>query len=182
DGESVVPLIEGGRRSDPPPSYAETFYPRWHYGWSELKAVRVGGWKYIDAPKPELYDMKADGGEATNLVESRQSLAGGLAGQLAKRGPAVGAAGTVEAPRPNADTLARLRSLGYVGVAAPSSARGARGIDPKDHIADAEALRAGISRAMDALGRNQPDAAIADLQRLIKTNERSYELHLFLGD
>src|SRR5262249_56009042 len=54
DGESVVPFIRGTAPRDPTPSYAETFYPKWHFGWSELKSVHVGDWKYIDAPKPHL--------------------------------------------------------------------------------------------------------------------------------
>ena len=45
-----------------------------------------------------------------------------------------------------------------------------------------DAYRAGISKAMDALGRGQSDAAIAELKKLAASNERSYEVHLFLGD
>ena len=35
---------------------------------------------------------------------------------------------------------------------------------------------------MDALGRNDPASAVAQLKRLLAVNDRSYELHLFLGD
>ena len=66
-------------------------------------------------------------------------------------------------------------------MAAPSTAAG-RGPDPKDMIAGAETFRSGISRAMDALARDQPAAAIAQLKQLLAINDRSYELHLFLGD
>jgi arylsulfatase A-like enzyme/Tfp pilus assembly protein PilF len=180
DGESLVPLLDGKARPDPPPSYAETFYPRWHYGWSELKSVRVGDWKYIDAPKPELYDMRDDRAERRNAIDGRGPLAAGLAGELKKIGSNVGATASANAPQPDAETLSRLRSLGYVGIAAPVP--GVRGADPKDRVADAEDFRAGLSRAMDALGRNQPDTAIVQLTRLLAINDRSYELHLFLGD
>jgi arylsulfatase A-like enzyme/Tfp pilus assembly protein PilF len=180
DGESVTGLIEGRTRAEEPPSYAETFYPRWHYGWSELKSIRADHWKYIDAPKPELYDMRADPGERRNASGARAPLAAGLGAALTGIATSFGAAATTQAPQPDAETLARLRSLGYVGMAAPASA--ARGADPKDMIAKAEAFRGGLSRAMDSLGRNQPDAAIAQLKRLLVENERSFELHLFLGD
>src|SRR5262249_14917510 len=70
DGESVVPYMRGARPKDAQPSYAETFYPKWHFGWSELKSVRVGDWKYIDAPRPELYDMRMDAGERRNAVDA----------------------------------------------------------------------------------------------------------------
>jgi arylsulfatase A-like enzyme/Tfp pilus assembly protein PilF len=180
DGENVMPLVGGAAPRDPPPSYAETYYPKWHFGWSELKSIRVGDWKYIDAPKPELYDMRNDAAERRSVIDARGALAGGLSSELAKVQNTFGAAASADAPQPDAETLARLRSLGYVGIAAPSST--GRGADPKDMVAKLEAFRTGISRAIDALGRGQPDAAIVDLKKLIAINERSYELHLFLGD
>jgi arylsulfatase A-like enzyme/Tfp pilus assembly protein PilF len=183
DGENVIPLIRGagdGVRRDPPPSYAETYYPKWHFGWSELRSVRVGDWKYIDAPKPELYDMRADARETRNAVDARGTLATGLSNELGKITGGFGAAAVTEAPQPDPDTLARLRSLGYVGIAAPSS--GARGPDPKDMVPKLEMFRTGITAAMSALERRAPDAAIAELKKLVAINDRSYELHLFLGD
>jgi choline-sulfatase len=181
DGESLAPVIDGVRRQDTPPSYAETYYPKWHYGWSELRSLRDGRWKYIDAPKPEIYDLRADAAERRNVVGQRAPLANGMSAALQRLAAGFGPAATATAPQPDADTLARLRSLGYVGIAAPSRP-GARGADPKDMIASAEAFRSAISRAMDALGRNDGTAAIVQLKRLLATNERSYELHLFLGD
>jgi arylsulfatase A-like enzyme/Tfp pilus assembly protein PilF len=180
DGESLLPLINGKPRGDPPPSYAETFYPRWHYGWSELRSIRVGAWKYIDAPRPELYDMRADRAELKNAFDARGPLAHGLFSELTRVSGGFGTAATAEAPHPDPETLARLRSLGYVGIAAPSP--GVRGANPKDMIAKAETFRVQLSRAMDGLSRNQPDLAIAQLKGLLTENERSYELHLFLGD
>jgi arylsulfatase A-like enzyme/Tfp pilus assembly protein PilF len=180
DGENVMPFVRGAAPRDPAPSYAETYYPKWHFGWSELKSIRVGDWKYIDAPKPELYDMRADAAERRNAIDARGALAGGLSSEITKLQNGFGAAATAEAPQPDPETLARLRSLGYVGIAAPSST--GRGPDPKDMVAKLEVFRSGISRAIEALGRNQPDAAIAELKKLIVINDRSYELHLFLGD
>ena len=181
DGDSVAGLIEGKARRDPPSSYAETFYPKWHYGWSELKSIRGDRRKYIDAPKHELYDLRADPAERSNVAADRGTLVAGMAGELTRIAAGFGAAATTDAPKPDADTLARLRSLGYVGMAAPASASG-RGADPKDMIAGAETFRSGISRAMDALARDQPAAAIGQLKQLLTINDRSYELHLFLGD
>jgi choline-sulfatase len=181
DGQSVVPLVRGASPRDPAPSYAETFYPKWHFGWSELKSIRVGDWKYIDAPKPELYDMRGDGAEQRNAIDGRAPLAAGLSNELTKLQSGFGdAAAMIDSPQPDAETLARLRSLGYVGIAAPLP--GARGPDPKDMVPRLEAFRTGISRGIEALSRGQPDAAIGELKKLVAINERSYELHLFLGD
>lgn len=180
DGESVVPEIDGRKRQDPPPSYAETFYPKLHYGWSELKSVRVGEWKYIDAPRAELYDVVKDRAERQNLLDSRGTLAGGLSNELNRIESGFGAAANAEAPQPDPATLARLRSLGYVGVTAPNS--GGRGADPKDKIETAEAFRVGMGRALTALQHGDSATAIPILEKLTAGNDRSYELHLFLGD
>ena len=181
DGESVAGLIEGKTRRDAPASFAETYYPKWHYGWSELKSVRDDRWKFIDAPKQELYDLRADPAERRNVAADRSTLAAGMGGELGKIDAGFGAAASTEAPKPDADTLARLRSLGYVGMTASSTA-GRRGPDPKDMIASAETFRIGISRAMDALANDRPATAIEQLKRLLAIDERSYEVHLFLGD
>ena len=181
DGANVMPIVRGTVPRDPAPSYAETFYPRWHFGWSELKSIRVGDWKYVDAPKPELYDLRTDAAERRNAIDARGTLAAGLSTDLGRIHGGFGAAATADAPpQPDAETLARLRSLGYVGMTAPSS--GGRGPDPKDMVPKLELFRIGINRALDALERKAPDAAIAELKKLVAINDRSYELHLFLGD
>ena len=181
DGANVMPIVRGTVPRDPAPSYAETFYPRWHFGWSELKSIRVGDWKYVDAPKPELYDLRTDAAERRNAIDARGTLAAGLSTELGRIHGGFGAAATADAPpQPDAETLARLRSLGYVGMTAPSS--GGRGPDPKDMVPKLELFRTGINRALDALERKAPDAAIAELKKLVAINDRSYELHLFLGD
>ena len=45
--------------------YAESFAPLLDFGWSSLRSVRRGGWKYIAAPRPELYEIDRDAGEAS---------------------------------------------------------------------------------------------------------------------
>ncbi len=66
-------------------TYSETMYPRYHFGWSELRAVRAKGFKLIAAPRPELYDLTNDPGEEHNLYQSRPTLAATLAGRLRAR-------------------------------------------------------------------------------------------------
>ncbi len=43
--------------------YAETLFPRLHFDCSDLRSMTVDGWKYIEAPRPELYDLRTDPGE-----------------------------------------------------------------------------------------------------------------------
>ena len=37
--------------------------------WSELRAIRTNRWKYIRAPRPELYDLTSDPRELNNVIQ-----------------------------------------------------------------------------------------------------------------
>jgi arylsulfatase A-like enzyme/Flp pilus assembly protein TadD len=131
DGESLVPLIEreGGKDRE---AYIETFYPRENYGWSELTGIVSGDWKYIRAPKPELYNLRDDPVETRNEVAS----AGDVASALGRKLEALvrRSAGVTDSPTKalTAEEQERLRSLGYVNF----SGGGARSDypDPKDRL------------------------------------------------
>ncbi len=59
----------------PAPVYSETFYPRIHLGWSELRSLADARHHYIDGPEPELYDRRSDSAERTNRFSSDAPLA-----------------------------------------------------------------------------------------------------------
>ena len=67
-GASLVPLLTGDRQELGLEGYAEAMYPLHHYGWSDLRAMRAGRYKVIDAPRPELYDLQQDPKETTQPV------------------------------------------------------------------------------------------------------------------
>src|SRR2546430_4405934 len=52
-------------------NYAETYLPRIHFNWSELRGVRFRQYHFIDAPRPELYDLTADPHELKRSEERR---------------------------------------------------------------------------------------------------------------
>jgi tetratricopeptide (TPR) repeat protein len=116
--------------------YAEAMYPLHHYGWSDLKALRSGRYKVIDAPRPELYDLARDPGETTNLFAERRALGDRMIGRLREKlsefthAPVSQPAGDVDP-----EVRARLAALGYVGsfIASASEPREGRA-DPKDKI------------------------------------------------
>ena len=70
-GVSLTPLMTGPSRELGLDAYSEAMYPLHHYGWSDLRALRSGRYKVIDAPRPELYDIERDPREATNLFAER---------------------------------------------------------------------------------------------------------------
>jgi arylsulfatase A-like enzyme/Tfp pilus assembly protein PilF len=115
-GGSLLPLL-GGQAKVPGVVYTETLVPFLEYGWSELRGVRTRRWSYIRAPQPELYDLAADPGETTNLIDRQPQVAERLSAWCDR----FVAAGTGEAVTQelDPDTIERLRSLGYIATAAP---------------------------------------------------------------
>ena len=181
DGVSLASLLGGGTRSEVPPSYAESLYPKLHYGWSELRAIRADGWKAIDAPKPELYNLREDPREQNNLYTAQPALADRMIADASRLGRELAKETSTPALQPDADTLERLRSLGYVGASAAKPG-GPRGPDPKDRIAERREYNALIAEAIDDLRGGRPESAVPKFRRLIQINERAYDLHLFLGE
>ena len=182
DGESLRGLMHGRARADVPPSYAESWYPKLHFGWSELRSLRVGEWKHIAAPKPELYDLRTDPGELKNVISARGSVAGRMAADMARvtAGFAAAPAAPASATRPDPEAEARLRALGYVGSMAPAASTSG-GDDPKDRLADYTAYRQRFNRALGLLARGDAAGAETLLRELVKRNVRAYEAHLYLG-
>jgi choline-sulfatase len=132
------------RRGEEPPAgdlYAETHYPA-IFGWSSLAALRHRDLKYISAPRPELYDLGRDPREGDNLA-ARQDRAAQPQVQIpayAERLAAFtrSARPTSQAPALDAESRARLESLGYAGSAAGGKATAAtvaNTADPKDRVA-----------------------------------------------
>ena len=134
-GRSLVPLMGGAVSDLNLDGYAETYYPRFHYGWSELRALRAGRFKYIEAPRPELYDIELDPGETKNLYEERRALADRMAAELRTLEAATAAAKPAGQPSIDPETRERLAALGYIGTfsEAPRSP-GTQLADPKDKI------------------------------------------------
>ena len=117
--------------------YSETFLPANTYGWSSLRCVTDGRWRFVEAPRPELYDLAADPTESDNLVSRRPEEAERLRRELSRfesREP------PAPSPRPDPELAASLRSLGYLSGASPSRACG---LDPKDGIELLKRFRAG---------------------------------------
>lgn len=156
-GRSLVPLLEG-EPLPPAPSYAETFFPRLNLGWSELRSLRLGGWKYIEAPEPELYDTNTDAGENRNLAASNRAKLEEMTAELAKLEESTRGAVTNEELLDD-ETRAILRSLGYLSSESAVTKEGPRP-DPKSRLDVWERIRSG----MDLVARGEMDRAIEDLE------------------
>ncbi|HUK33022.1 MAG TPA: sulfatase-like hydrolase/transferase [Vicinamibacterales bacterium] len=69
DGAPLVGLMNG-RKEPPRVAYSESFAPRLNFGWAELRAQRSQEMKFIDSAEPEVYDLRRDTGETSNLYNA----------------------------------------------------------------------------------------------------------------
>jgi len=171
DGRSLAPLLRGA----PLPAAAyemETFYPSFSYGWAPLRALVSGAAKYVEAPRPELYDLAADPREARDLARAQTARAAELSRALSK----LTEHDTPPSPREDEATGERrekLASLGYVGGSVPAG----EPIDPKDGIK----LLPDLDAARRAIQLGDPKDAIAPLERLLGKNPNNIPARLALG-
>ena len=84
-GRSLAVALRGGASPANEPTYAESLTPLLHFGWSDLRALRDGRWKYIQAPRPELYDLRDDPKEAHDLARALPTRTEALRTALARR-------------------------------------------------------------------------------------------------
>lgn len=130
-GTSLIPYIERRQRGDLE-SYIESFYPRDYFGWSELVGLIKDDWKYIRAPKPELYNLRTDPRELANSYASSGRAASSMNARLEEiiKGGAGLAAAKGRALTPEEEE--RLRSLGYTSFAGTGAK--SEYPDPKDKL------------------------------------------------
>ena len=138
--------------------YSETYYPRIHLGWSELRSLVDARYHLIDGPRPELYDVVHDPSEHEDQVSEKSALARSMQAALG--------AGDLARPSPvTAEERERLRSLGYL-AAGPEPAEPRSGLpNPRDRLVSYSRVRAAL--ALAAAGRDAEavralDAVIAE--------------------
>lgn len=133
-GTSLAREILGKGAVSEPPVYSETYYPRDSFGWSDLHSISTDRLEYIQAPRPELYDLDHDPRELRNLYAERASVAAGLRDELARIERTYSAPHSARAPALSPETEAKLRSLGYVAFSTPVPASAGPLPDPKDRV------------------------------------------------
>jgi Flp pilus assembly protein TadD len=153
------------------PIYAESMYARDHLGCAPLRSLRIGWHKYIEAPKPELYDLEHDPNESQNLYDRERDLAVKLRSRLSSL------AESARRPPSNPaspEVVARLRSLGYL---AGGAVRPSTGADPKDRLS--EYLRYG--RAIRLANSSHLSEAIREFQKVIGEDPQNVLARFYLG-
>ena len=144
-GSSLAAALRGGPEPAPRPLYAESLVPRMRFGWSDLRVLREGAWKFIAAPEPELYDLGNDPGERDNLAPRQARRAAAMRDALAPFLDAERATETSDEAL-SSQLREQLAALGYLG--AVETAAEDRGADPKEKIGEFrfanDAMRSGL--------------------------------------
>src|SRR5437868_4816922 len=131
-GRSLIPLLAAKGKMESTSLYAETFLPRLHFNWSELRGVETEKYHFIDEPKPELYDLQKDPGETQNLIAQKKAVATEMQRQLTEVIRQY-SAGKELAEKTGLDPalMERLKSLGYAGFSG-----GGNSTTPKQNLPD----------------------------------------------
>jgi len=178
DGESLRPLLEG-RAMPPKPVYIESYHGFFSYGWAPLRGIVTERWKYIQAPKPELYEWHTS--EMKNLFRPSAPEVSDAMAMLKRYAEADQAEKTIMETIPNdpasAETARRLMALGYLPESNVRTAEPGI-LDPKDAIGIQEELR----RATDLLDMHQVQAGIVTLQSVLERNPHNVPALSMLGD
>jgi choline-sulfatase len=181
NGESLKPYFAG---SDLPgrTAYAETDYPL-RFGWAPLRSVRENGFKFIQAPKPELYDLHADPKEVNNTYDSQNPTVQKLQGLLSALKEKSSAKAEGDSSGQNSE---KLKALGYTaGSGSNTDANTTALPDPKDKIEQQNLLHT----AMIASDDNRSTEARAALEKVLQLDPKQPtalrqlgELELNAGD
>jgi arylsulfatase A-like enzyme/Flp pilus assembly protein TadD len=180
-GRSLAPTLRGGPEPEEATVYAETLVPLLHFGWSDLRVIREGRFKYIQAPRPELYDLRDDPGERQNLAPARPTQAQAMRAALATvlDGERRQRDASTE-PGPSQELIERLGALGYVGGSGAAET-GTPGADPKDKIEEFRIVNSLIREALVAFHAKDPALSAAKLQQVLARGISSFEVHYYLA-
>lgn len=131
-GRSALQVGSGSIR-DRPILYSETYLPYYTYGWAKLKVLRRGFQKYIEAPTPELYDLKRDPYELSSQIDLSSGEAHDMARDLREFLAELGDSEREVTLALDSEAADKLRSLGYLAVSSSAPEQQARP-DPKDVV------------------------------------------------
>lgn len=166
-GRSLLAPAAGEPDGAAPPVYFEALSGKLNRGWAPLYGVVDGDTKVIELPIPEVYDLRRDPGETRNLAGAeRYRPPFQVLARLRSEDR-----GAAPAPE-DAETLERLRSLGYLSGADAQKETYTADDDPKRLIELDEMLREvvglygagnldGALERCRELVRRRPDMAIA---------------------
>jgi tetratricopeptide (TPR) repeat protein len=176
-GRSLLATLNGKSSGRKEFIHSESLFGHRHFDVSALESIREGQFKYIAAPRPELYDLAHDPGELHNIYDQQKSVALVLRGDMLSFRARYRHASAAPGEALDSDTVERLRSLGYMSLSNYRSAPSESGPDPKDRIVQYEQF----GRASTLGSQGHLLQAIALLEGLLAKEPSVLDAHLTLG-
>jgi arylsulfatase A-like enzyme/Tfp pilus assembly protein PilF len=135
EGESLLELIKGNPEERARYAYSESMAIHLQYGWSALYSLRTNEYKFIEAPRAEVYDLRQDPQESLNRLDNLRRVARQFRSELQKiRDEAARQAPKAQEANLDEETVRMLASLGYVGGSSTAPRDDQDLPDPKDKI------------------------------------------------
>ena len=179
-GRSLVPGFFRPDGGEDVLAYSETYYPRYHFGWSELRTVQDRRYKLILAPELELYDLDQDPGEKQNLAAGRPAVVQ----DLRKRAEALienygRNAHELDFRKIDEETREKLAALGYIGAFTdPNKLKGKKLANPREKIGVFNRLTAAREMGMG----DDPQKGIEIIKGIIASDPDITEAYFNLGN
>jgi len=189
DGESLFSYLAlvGTPETTGRAAFGETDYPM-RFGWAPLRSVRGEGFKFIEAPTPEFYNLRSDPRELTNnyvpwdaIVQKFRAMLSDLRSKMPPRSRSAGSV--------SQSTIDELKALGYLGRADAGSSTNVPEAsllpDPKEKIEEQNLLH----KAMIASEDGRSTEARTALEKVLELDPKAPtalrqigELELHAGD
>jgi arylsulfatase A-like enzyme/Flp pilus assembly protein TadD len=167
-GRSLLEAAEANRTV-----YSETFYPRIHLGWSELRSQVGERFHYIDGPKPELYDIVADPAERVDVIDRERREASRLRTAIRELESELPPLGSVDP-----ETARKLAALGYLGSAQSPTDAGGPLPNPRDELPILDRM----GRAFATAESGRLSEAADELRAIVAEHPRLLDAWDKLGD
>jgi arylsulfatase A-like enzyme/Flp pilus assembly protein TadD len=150
--------------------YSETFYPRLHFGWSELFSLIDEKNHYIDSPEPELYDLAKDPKETNNVLTQERRVYAAMRKEVEGYDRRLVPPSAVDE-----ETRQAMTALGYIGSGGGATEGPLPA--PRSKIGSLADLKEGFRLNGE---KNYP-AAEAAFRRVIAANPKMVDAWEFLG-
>jgi choline-sulfatase len=176
-GQSLLGLLTGQELGPQREIYSESLYAHDRLGFAALQSLRIGDRQYIDAPRPELYDLGRDPKELHNVAPREQAMAQSFREKLVELRSRFGSAKPATTASVSPEVLANLRSLGYLSTSIPTQNLDESEPDPKDRLDEYREYVHGIR----LLAAREIPAAEAVFRQILSQDRASLAGHYYLA-
>ena len=175
-GKSLKTVLAGD--DTPGPIYSATDDPFLNNGWSPLRSLIDGQWKYIRTTRPELYDLAADPHEKSNLVAAEPARAVNMESRMVEFESRLERRAAV-AVHLTARERQALEALGYLGGRANVPA-GQAPVNLPD-VKDMLPFEVAVEDAVKLAEAGSPNEAIEQLRDVMRKAPGHTEAYWYLA-